>query len=148
MSTGCHDADGAPATLTGAPRIALIGAPNSGKTSVFNGLTGRRAKTGNYPGVATLWQVAAAEDPEQPAQALRTMTYPDGPRAGERVFTAPAIAALLVYFVYALQCMATVAVLRRESGGRRWPAVAFGYLTALAWIMAYLARTAVVLLGG
>ncbi|MDF3142931.1 MULTISPECIES: ferrous iron transporter B [unclassified Streptomyces] len=98
--------------------------------------------------VASLGQVAAAEDPEQPAQALGNMTYPDGPRAGEPVFTAPTIAALLVYFVYALQCMATVAVLRRETGTWRWPTIAFTYLTVLAWLMAYLARTATVLLGG
>lgn len=98
--------------------------------------------------VATLGQVAAAEDPERPEQALAAMTYPDGPHAGQAVFTAPTIAALLVYFVYALQCMATVAVLRRETGTWRWPAIAFGYLTVLAWLMAYLARTVTVLLGG
>ena len=51
MSASCHDAAGSDASLTGVPRIALVGAPNSGKTSVFNGLTGLRAKTGNYPGV-------------------------------------------------------------------------------------------------
>ena len=98
--------------------------------------------------VATLGQVAAAENPEQPDQALRHLTYPDGPRAGQRVFTAPTIAALLVWFAYALQCMATVAVLRRETGTWRWPAIAFGYLTVLAWLMAFLARTVTVLLGG
>ena len=98
--------------------------------------------------VATLGQVAAAEDAEQPAQALQAMTYPDGPRAGQRVFTAPTIAALLVYFVYALQCMATVAVLRRETGTWRWPLIAFTYLTVLAWLMAYLARTVTAVLGG
>jgi ferrous iron transport protein B len=98
--------------------------------------------------VATLGQVAAAENPEQPDQALRHMTYPDGPHAGQRVFTVPTIAALLVWFAYALQCMATVAVLRRETGTWRWPAIAFGYLTVLAWLMAFLARTVTVLLGG
>jgi ferrous iron transport protein B len=76
------------------------------------------------------------------------MTYPDGPRAGQRVFTAPTIAALLVYFVYALQCMATVAVIRRETGTWKWPAIAFTYLTGLAWLMAYLAATATSALGG
>ena len=64
------------------------------------------------------------------------------------MFTAPTIAALPVYFVYALQCMATMAVLRRETGTWRWPTIAFGYLTALAWLMAYLARSVTVLLGG
>lgn len=32
-------------------RIALVGSPNSGKTSLFNALTGGREKVGNYPGV-------------------------------------------------------------------------------------------------
>ncbi|MEU8606981.1 ferrous iron transporter B [Actinoplanes sp. NPDC048791] len=98
--------------------------------------------------VATLGQVAAAEDPEHPAQALRAMTHPDGPRAGQPVFTAPTIAALLVYFAFALQCMATVGILRRETGGWKWPLVAFTYLTTLAWLMAFLARTVTALVTG
>jgi ferrous iron transport protein B len=32
-------------------RLALVGAPNSGKSTLFNGLTGSRAKVANYPGV-------------------------------------------------------------------------------------------------
>ena len=32
-------------------RLGLIGSPNSGKTTLFNALTGLRAKVGNYPGV-------------------------------------------------------------------------------------------------
>ncbi len=32
-------------------RLALVGAPNSGKSTLFNGLTGGRAKVANYPGV-------------------------------------------------------------------------------------------------
>jgi len=37
--------------VAGAPRVALAGAPNAGKTSIYNALTGLHAKTGNYPGV-------------------------------------------------------------------------------------------------
>jgi ferrous iron transport protein B len=98
--------------------------------------------------VATVGQVAAAEDPEDPGEALRAMTYSDGERAGQRVFTPPTVAALLVYFAYAMQCMATVGVIRRETGTWRWPAIAFGYLTATAWLMAYLARTVTSLFTG
>ena len=98
--------------------------------------------------VATLGQVAAAENPDQPAQALRSMTYDDGPHAGRPVFTPPTIAALLVYFAFALQCMATVGIMRRETGGWKWPAVAFTYLTTLAWLMAYAAHTLTAALAG
>lgn len=90
--------------------------------------------------VATMGQVAAAEDPEDPGQALREMTVSDGARAGQPLFTAPTVAALLVFFLYALQCMSTVGVMRRETGSWKWPAVAFGYMFVLAWVMAFLAR--------
>ncbi len=93
--------------------------------------------------VATLGQVAAAENPEEPAEALRTMRVQDGPEAGRVLFDAPTIAALLVFFMYALQCMSTVAVLRRESGSWRWPLIAFSYMFVLAWVMALAARTIV-----
>jgi ferrous iron transport protein B len=96
--------------------------------------------------VATLGQVAAAGNPEEPAQALRQMRVQDGPDAGRTLFDAPTIAALLVFFMYALQCMSTVAVLRRESGSWEWPAIAFTYMFALAWVMAWLATTVVAVL--
>ncbi|MEV6923642.1 ferrous iron transporter B [Dactylosporangium sp. NPDC051485] len=98
--------------------------------------------------VATLGQVAAADGPGDSGEALRGMTYADGARAGQRVFTAPTIAALLVYFAVALQCMATIGVIRRETGTWTWPLVAFGYLTGSAWLLAYLAKTLTGLLTG
>ena len=93
--------------------------------------------------VATLGQVAAAENPEEPAQALREMKVQRGPEAGRTLFDAPTIAALLVFFMYALQCMSTVGVLRRESGSWKWPAIGFTYMFALAWVMALAAKTVV-----
>jgi ferrous iron transport protein B len=32
-------------------KVAFIGNPNTGKTSIFNALTGLRQKVGNYPGI-------------------------------------------------------------------------------------------------
>ena len=66
--------------------------------------------------VATLGQVAAAEDPEDPSTALEDMTVLSGPRAGQPLFTPAVVAALLAFFIFALQCVSTIAVLRRESG--------------------------------
>lgn len=93
--------------------------------------------------VSTMGQVAAATDPENPTAALKDMTHTDGPRAGEKVFTPPTIAALLVFFVYAMQCMSTLAVMRRETGTWRWPLIAFVHLGVVAWLMAFLAHTIV-----
>ena len=51
-----------------------------------------------------------------------------------------AAVALLIFFVFALQCMSTVAVMRRETGGWRWPAFQFGYMLALACAGAWVAN--------
>lgn len=93
--------------------------------------------------VSTLGQVAAAENPENPSAALQSMTVDSGPRMGEKLFTAPVVAALMVFFLYALQCMSTVGVMRRESGSWKWPSIAFGYMFVLAWVMALLTRVVV-----
>lgn len=91
--------------------------------------------------VATLGQIAAAEDPEDPGDALQQLTWTSGDRAGEPLLTPPTTVALLVFFVYAMQCVSTLAVLRRESASWRWPALALVGYGALAWVMAWLART-------
>lgn len=93
--------------------------------------------------VATMGQITAASDPNDPTQALEDTTFDSGPHAGDKVFTSATLAALLVFFVYALQCMATIATLRRETGGWRWPLTVFGAYFALAWAMAFLAHTVV-----
>ncbi len=46
------------------PRVALLGAPNCGKTSLFNALTGGRAKVANYPGVTVEYRKGELTTPE------------------------------------------------------------------------------------
>ncbi len=48
--------------------------------------------------------------------------------------------ALLVFFAFAMQCMSTIAVVRRETGGLKWPIIQFTYMTALAWLGAFAAN--------
>jgi ferrous iron transport protein B len=52
--------------------------------------------------------------------------------------TASAIG-LLVFFAFALQCMSTVAVMRRETAGWKWPILQFSYMLGLAYGAAYVA---------
>ncbi|MDA0312699.1 MAG: ferrous iron transporter B [Gemmatimonadetes bacterium] len=54
-------------------------------------------------------------------------------------FDLPTAAALLVFFAFALQCMSTVAVMRRETNGWKWPALQFFYMLTLAYVGAFVA---------
>ncbi len=48
--------------------------------------------------------------------------------------------ALMVFFALAMQCLSTVAVVRRETGGWKWPALQFAYMTVLAYLGALAAN--------
>jgi len=51
--------------------------------------------------------------------------------------------ALLVFFAFAMQCVSTLAVVRRETGGWKYPLLQFGYMLALAYTGALLANRVV-----
>jgi len=77
--------------------------------------------------LATTYAVAA-EDEEEAAEAL-------GPQLA-RDWTLPMALSFLAWFVFAPQCLSTIAVAKRETNGWRWPAFMLAYLFALAYIAA------------
>ena len=91
--------------------------------------------------MGTIYGVGGSEDgaglPEK-LQAERD------PVTGARVYTVVTALALMVFYVFALMCMSTVAVTVREAGGGwvgvRWATVQFGYMLALAYLGAWLVR--------
>ncbi|HTV66539.1 MAG TPA: ferrous iron transporter B [Bryocella sp.] len=70
-------------------------------------------------------------DPESHATDLET--------ALRHELTPAGAVALLVFFAFAMQCMSTVAVVRRETNGWKWPAIQFAYMTAVAYVAAFAA---------
>lgn len=87
--------------------------------------------------IATLAQIYAVGDAND-FEGLRGALKADvDPRTGEPVFTLPVTLSLLVFFVFALQCTSTIAVMARETGGWRWPLFALSYMMALAWSGAF-----------
>ena len=83
--------------------------------------------------------IAAAVDHEDPGAHLATMTYQQDTltnKAGDQLFNPATVIAILVFFVYALQCMATAGAMRRETGTWKWPIIAFTYMFVTAWVMA------------
>ena len=52
---------------------------------------------------------------------------------GRRLFTPLTGICLRIYYVFAMQCLSTVAIVRRETGGWKWPLFQVAYMTALAY---------------
>jgi ferrous iron transport protein B len=70
------------------------------------------------------------------SDAMSSDTYRTGARAGQPVWTPLVAVSLLVWFVLAMQCMSTLAVVRRETGGWSWPLFMLVYMNVLAYVAA------------
>jgi ferrous iron transport protein B len=57
---------------------------------------------------------------------------------GTKVYTIPMVLGLLVFYALCLQCMATVAVIRKETETWRWPIISWLYMTSLGYGGAFL----------
>lgn len=94
--------------------------------------------------MSTVYNVG--EDTGVPAnlvQTLRAQRRPDG----TPVYTLLTGLTLMVFYVFALQCASTVAVVRRETNSWKWPVFQWFYMGALAWGLACLAQQGGRLLG-
>lgn len=85
--------------------------------------------------VVTLYSIGADnEDMQTLQELLRNERDVD---TGEPVFTLPVVWSLLVFYAFAMQCMSTVAIVRRETKSWKWPIAQLVYMTGLAYVSAY-----------
>lgn len=86
--------------------------------------------------MATLYSVGddADENSATLRQKMNAATWPDG----RKVYTLPAGLSLLVFYALAMQCMSTLAIVKRETQSWKWPLVMLVYMTALAYVMSWL----------
>ena len=77
------------------------------------------------------------------AKTLREEKRADGTPA----YTTLVGVSLMVFYVFALQCVSTIAVVRRETNSWKWPLFQLLYMTALAWGMAFITYQGGKLLG-
>jgi ferrous iron transport protein B len=86
---------------------------------------------------------ATASSMSSLAKTLETQKRPDG----TPVYTTLTGLTLMVFYVFALQCVSTVAIVRRETNSWKWPLFQWLYMGALAWVLAYMTLCAGHLLG-
>ena len=84
--------------------------------------------------MGVIFGVEAGEDNTAPLRdALRSAHWP----TGAPLFTPLVCLTLMVYYVFAMQCMSTVAVVKRETNSWRWPLFQIAYMTGTAWLVCF-----------
>ncbi len=86
--------------------------------------------------VSTMGIVYSAGNADEDAQPLTAAMRADRYADGRPVWTPAVAVSLLVWFVLAMQCMSTLAVVRRETGTWKWPVFMLLYMNALAYVVA------------
>ncbi len=84
--------------------------------------------------MATLYSVGEDENESTLRQKMAAATRTDG----SKVYDLATGLSLLIFYVLAMQCMSTLAVVKRETRSWKWPVIQFVYMTALAYLMSWL----------
>ena len=87
--------------------------------------------------LATIYSVGSsdAEQEETIKQRMAAETYPNG----EKIFTLASGISLLLFYAFAMQCMSTLAIVKRETNSWKWPLSQLFGMTAIAYIVALIA---------
>jgi len=86
--------------------------------------------------MATLYSVGDEDSGESLMlrEKMRQAKRPDG----RPVYTLAAALSLMIFYVFAMQCMSTLAVVKRETGSWKWPLIQLVYMTGLAYALSLL----------
>jgi ferrous iron transport protein B len=78
------------------------------------------------------------EDADEASEGLHQAMEKDQRSNGDALWNLPTVFSVLVFFVIAMQCISTVAVMRQETGGWKWPLIQLFSMNGLAYVMAFL----------
>lgn len=85
--------------------------------------------------MATLYSVGDDDNDRLLKEKMKAAVHEDG----TPVFTLASGLSLMIFYVFAMQCMSTLAIVRRETRSWKWPLIQLVYMTALAYVMSFIA---------
>jgi ferrous iron transport protein B len=89
------------------------------------------------PTMATIYNVSDADE-DNPKPLAEKLLAEINPETGKPLYNGAVVLSLLVFYAFAMQCMSTLAVTKRETGSWKWTLIMLGYLTALAYFSSFL----------
>jgi ferrous iron transport protein B len=146
LSTYPKSKDADPATALANSAMGRIGAVIEPvvKPLGFDGrmgtaiLTSFAAREVFVSSMAILYRVEESDSEEQTRSVLRDQLAASKWPDGRPIFTPLSLISLLVFFIYALQCLPTTAVVARESGSWKWAIGQFAFMTGFAYLASLL----------
>jgi len=81
--------------------------------------------------MATIYSIDAENDE---ASLLEKMNAEINPDTGEKRYGLATGISLMIFYAFAMQCMSTLAITRRETKSWKWPLIQLGYMTVLAYL--------------
>jgi len=97
--------------------------------------------------MSIVYNVGEGEDEESQTRTLAETLGQQKRSDGTLVYTRLTSVSLMVFYVLALQCISTVAVVRRETNSWKWPVFQWVYMGVLAWVLAFITYQGGKLLG-
>jgi ferrous iron transport protein B len=88
--------------------------------------------------VGTMATLYSVEDDGGESLMLREKMQQATNADGTKVYTLASGLSLMVFYVFAMQCMSTLAIVKRETRSWKWPMIQLFYMTALAYLMSLL----------
>ncbi len=87
--------------------------------------------------MATLYSVEGGKNanPQTLRERMASATREDG----TKVYTLATAVSLMIFYAFAMQCMSTLAVVKRETRGWKWPIIQLVYMTGLAYVASFIA---------
>ena len=117
------------------PAVKPLGFDGRTGTAILTSFAAREVFVSS---TAILFSVEETDDDEETRTLLRdkisAATWPDG----RPLFTPLTLVSLLVFFIYALQCLPTTAVVAREAGSCNWAVGQFAFMSGFAYLASIL----------
>ncbi len=87
--------------------------------------------------MSVVYNVGEVDDSDVGVASLAQVLKSEKRDDGQSAYTPLVGVTLMVFYVFALQCVSTIAIVRRETNSWKWPLFQLLYMTALAWVMAF-----------
>ena len=88
--------------------------------------------------MATIYSIGSQTDDGEELMLREKMAQEVNPVTKEKIFNPATSWSLLIFYVFALQCMSTLAVVKRETNSWKWPIIQFLFMSGVAYVASWL----------